>query len=257
MSLSWLDRLSLYVHPRRVVLERRSWRGAVCRQVLDTAPPAAGGPDWQPALAAVAGVLAADGRRGGRAAVVVADHFVRYAVLPWSDEVSGEGARRAVAQALLRNALGERAEGLEIALDRPRFRQPGLAAGIERAFLDELRAVLRRQHIVMTSLQPRLVRELAAGRRQLGSFDGWFVSAEAERLTLAGIAAGSLVALRNQRVSPDSLTAELSALLAADCQREPGGKLFVCTAGGLPLPVLPPPWEIVAWPSALPGGAHA
>lgn len=253
MSLSWLDRLSLYVHPQRVVLERRSWRGAVRRQAAVVIAPAPGESDWQPALAAVAHTLAADGRRGGRVEIVVADHFVRYAVLPWSDSISGPRARLAVARALLRNTLGERADGLEIALDRPRFRRPGLAAGVDRRFIHELRAQFHRHRIAVASLQPRLVCELAAGRRKLADFDGWFVSADPERLTLASLEGGSLVALRNQRATPDSLAAELSALLAADCRSAPGGKLLFCADGAVTLAGKLSPWEVALWPSVLPG----
>lgn len=256
MSLSWLDRLKLYVHPRRVVLEHRSWRGAVRRQEAVVPPPVPGESDWQPALAAVAGMLAADNRRGGRVEIIVADHFVRYVVLPWSDGITGPRARQAVAHALLRNTLGERVDTLEVALDRPRFRRTGLAAGIERRFVDELRGAFRRRRIAVSSLQPRLVRELASGRKKLADFDGWFVSADPERLTLASLERGSLVALRNQRSTPESLGTELGALLAADCRREPGGKLFVCT-DGLMLPSIPPPWEVAAWPSVLSGVTHA
>lgn len=219
-------------------------------------PPAPGESDWQPALAAVAEMLADDNRRGGRVEIIVADHFVRYVVLPWSDGITGSRARHAVAYALLRNTLGERGDALEIALDRARFRRPGLAAGIERRFVDELRGAFRRRRIAVSSLQPRLVRELASGSRRLADFDGWFVSADPERLTLARLERGSLVALRNQRSTPDSLGSELGALLAADCQREPGGKLLVCP-DGLMLPSILPPWEVTAWPSVLPGGTHA
>jgi len=257
VSLSWLDRLSLYVHPRRVVLERRAWREAPRRHWVDVAPPSAGEPDWQPVLAAVASALAADGRRGGRAGLVVADHFVRYALLPWSDDVVGARARQAVARALLRNTAGERADALELALDRPRFRRPGLAAGIERSFLDSLRGVLRQQRVAISSLQPRLVRELAAGRRKLAGFDGWFVSADAERLTLARLRRGSLVTLRNQRTTREALSTELVAILAAESGGEEGGKLLFCCDAPLQLEPAIGGWEVSPWPSSLPGGTHA
>lgn len=256
MSLSWFDRINLYVHPRRVVLEHRSWRGAVRRREALVLPSAPGESDWQPSLAAVAGMLADDNRRGGRVEITVADHFVRYVVLPWSDGINGPRARQTVAHALLRNTLGERVDALEIALDRARFRRPGLAAGIERRFVEELRGAFHRRHIAVSSLQPRLVRELASGGRKLANFDGWFVSADPERLTLARLECGSLVALRNQRSTPDSLGSELGALLAADCQREPGGKLLFCTDGQVQPSILPP-WEVMAWPSVLTGAAHA
>ena len=215
MSLSWLDRLTLHFGPQRVGLERRSWGGGVeCRAV---AVPAAesGEADWQPALRAAASLLAADSG-GGRLRVVVANHFVRFALLPWSERVLGDKARRAVARALLQHNLGEAAARLDIALDRAAFGLNGLAAGIDRELLDGLRRIARERRLRLAAIQPQLTAELAAARRMLD--DGCVVISEPGWLTLAGLRHGDLCLLRNHRAAatPAGQAGELLAMLAAD-----------------------------------------
>lgn len=259
MSPSWLDRLTLLVHPREVVLERQPWRGATLRQQATVAPAAAGEADWQPAVAAVAAVLAADGKRGGGLRIVVADHYVRYALLPWSDALAGGKGRRDMARALLRHTLGEQADGLEIALERPRFRRNGIAAGIDSRFLAALRAAAGSHRLRLHSLQPRLLAEVAANRQRLAAVDGWFACIDHGRVVLLGTRGGDVACLRNHRAAtadPVALGAELSGLLAAE-----GGILNsrrVClSSGGPTLPAtLAGEWETTVWPLAFAGAKH-
>ena len=113
MSLLWPERLTLLIHPQRVLLERRDFRGRVACEVA-TALPVADAAVWQGALSAALVLLERCGRRGSRLRIVVADHFVRYALLPWSETMCRPAERRAVALALFRSSLGEKADALGI-----------------------------------------------------------------------------------------------------------------------------------------------
>lgn len=265
MSLSLLERLTLFVHPRRLMLERRSWRGAVLHQTAEVARPASGEADWQPALKAAEALLATSGRGAGLR-IVVADHFVRYALLPWSEEISGKTARLALARALLKNALGDKAAALDIALDRPAFGRNGLAAGIDSQLLAGLRAAARARHLRLGSLQPRLIAEMATRHRQLA--DGWFVCLEPGWLSLVGLVGGEITSLRNHRANtgdPASLAGELDGLLVAariapEAGDKPealaGNKVFVASRA-VPPPQLAGGWEMTCWPPVVGGEAHA
>lgn len=254
MSLSWLDRLTLFIHPQRVVLERQCWRGAASRQLAEVAPPAGGEADWQPVMAAAETLLKAAGK-GGALRIVVADQLVRYALLPWSDLVAGKAARQGMARALLKNALGDKADGLDIALDRPAFGKNGIAAGIDRRLLAGLRATAKAQRLRLNSLQPRLIAELAAGK-QLN--DGWLACLDRGWLTLAGIRGGEISSLRNHRASTDNpaaLAGELAGLLAAESAAVDGKKVLI-SSSDVTAPKLAGGWEITLVP-ALGGGVHA
>jgi len=257
VSLSWLDRLTLFVHPQRVVLERQPWRGVARRQSADVAPPATGEADWQPALSAAGTLLKADGRRGAALRIVIADPFVRYALLPWSADLCGKRARLAMARALLRNTLGDKAEGLDIALDQPAFGKNGIAAGIDRHLLAGLRGAAKAQRLRLSSLQPRLMAELVARHKQLG--DGWFACLDLGWLTLAGLRGGEIACLRNHRAStgePGLLAGELAGLLAAEAALVDGRKVFISSRAVAPLQ-LGGAWETTCWPATVGADADA
>lgn len=255
MSLSWLDRLTLFIHPQRVVLERQPWRGALSRQAAEVAPPAAGEADWQPVLAAADALLKTAGQ-GAALRIVVADHLVRYALLPWSEMLTGKAARLDMARALFRNALGERAAALDIALDRPAFGKNGIAAGIDRQLLAGLRAAAKARRLRLNSVQPRLIAELAAQQTQLN--DGWLACLDLGWLTLAGVRDGEIASLRNHRASttePAVLAGELAGLLAAESATVNGKKVLISTSAGA-APKLAGGWETTLV-APVAGGAHA
>lgn len=255
MSLSWLDRLTLFIHPQRVVLERQPWRGAPSSQAAEVAPPAAGEADWQPVLAAADALLKTTGK-GAALRIVVADHLVRYALLPWSEMLIGKAARLDMARALFRNALGERAAALDIALDRPAFGKNGIAAGIDRQLLAGLRATAKARRLRLSSVQPRLIAELAAQQTQLN--DGWLACLDLGWLTLAGVRDGEISSLRNHRASttePAILAGELAGLLAAESATVNGKKVLISTTA-VAAPKLAGGWETtLVTPVA--GGVHA
>lgn len=255
MSLSWLDRLTLFIHPQRVVLEKQPWRGAASWQMAEAGIPAAGEPDWLPALSAARTLLEASGR-GSALCIVVADHFVRYALLPWSDMLTGKQARLGMARALFRNALGDKAEALEIALDRPAFGKNGIAAGLDRPLLVGLRALAKARRLRLNSLQPRLMAELAAAGGPLN--DGWFACLDDGWVSLAGVRDGAIASLRNHRASTaDStvLARELAGLLIAESSTVNGKKVLISTLSGM-LPALPAGWD-TSPVTAICGAAHA
>lgn len=257
MLLSWLDRLTLFVHPQRLVLERQPWRGTISRQQVDVALPAAGEADWQPALAAAGSFLIAHGRRGAALRIVIADHFVRYALLPWSDDIIGDKARLALALALLKNALGDKANALEIALDRPAFGKSGIAAGVDRRLLAGLRASAQAQRLRLDSLQPHLIVELAARHKQLS--DGWFVCIDREWLTLVGLRRGEIGCLHNYRASTGDanlLAGGLTGLLVAESAAVEGRNLYI-SSSEIGIPTLIDDWETTRWPSAVGADLHA
>lgn len=220
VSLSWLDQLLLLVHPRQVVLEHSPWRGETSWQRVEVAPPTAGQADWRPALDAAV-VLLGNAPRGAALRIVVADALVRYALLPWNETLLGRKDRQAMALALLRNSLGEKAGALEIAVDDPCFGQNGLAAGIERELADGLRRIAKGRHQRLGSIRPRLMAELAARRQHLG--DGWFACVDDDWISLLGLAGGSPVRLRNHRAGPE----ELAGLLAAEAAAIAGRRLDI------------------------------
>lgn len=257
MSPSWLDRLTLILHPRRTVLEQRPFRGDTVRQESAVAPAAPGEAAWNPALVAGFALLDARSGRGGSLRLVVSDHFVRYALLPWSDSVCSPAARREMGRALLKSVFGDKAGTLEITIDRPAFGHPGIAAGIDSDLLAALRAGAKTRRLRLESIKPRLIAELAARQREVG--DGWFASVDHDWLTLAGLRGGSIVRLHNHRLSiadPGLLAVELGGLLGAGRAEVPGRRLIIAH-GDVPVPSRVADCETSCHPYHVAGLVHA
>lgn len=257
MSPSWLDRLTLLVHPHHAVLERHPLRGAGSRRGSAVAPTAPEQTAWQPALAACFALLDARGKRGASLNVVIADHFVRYALLPWSDMLCSPAARRDMGRALLKGSLGEKAGALEITVDPPAFGRSGLAAGIDRDLLAALRAGAKARRLRLASIKPRLIAELAARPKDIGN--GWFASVDRDWLTLAGLRDGDVTRLHNHRLSvadPALLAVELGGLLAAGRADVPGHRLLI-VHGDTPAPSRVADWETTCHPYHVAGWVHA
>jgi len=253
VSLSWLDTLTLVLHPRQVLLERRPWRGQPTRLEAPVAEPEAGEPAWQAAFVAASGLLAG-APRGAALRIVVADHFARYVLLPWSADFVRRKARLELARVLFRSALGERAAALEITVDVPAFARNGLAAGLDATLLEALRGVARSRRLRLASIQPRLVAEFSARRKQVG--DGCFVSLDRDWLALIEWQDGQVVGIRNHRASDTD--GELPGVLASLPSRgEVGAVRQLHVAGSSGLKDLAEGWQAVCWPGLFAGAGHA
>lgn len=231
MSRWWPERHELLVHPHCARLSTGDTRTVAVAG--DGAPP------WQEALAAAFALAAEKLPRRSRVTFVIADHFVRYALLPWSDRLLGRQLRLDSARALLRASYGEAASGLEIALDRPRFGMNGIAAGIDGALLATLRTEAAKAGFGIAAIRPQAVHVLAAERGRITGGDGWFCRAERDRIVLAGFSAGNVTSLRNQRselADGEALARELAGLTAV---APPAGRAVLYFRGeALPAPQL-------------------
>lgn len=138
-------------------------------------------------------------RRGARVTVVLSSHHARYALLPWSANLAREEEWLAFARFRLRDTYGAAAEGWEVRVSPGEPRASRVACAVERQLLEELRAVAGKAGVRLMSVQPSLMHAFNVRRSEFDREDGWLVSAEPGRLTLALIAsrAWQLVRVRN------------------------------------------------------------
>lgn len=139
MSLLFRDELRVVLTPEQVLMVRikraMTYRG-LRRKVLEKkavlcAAYAAGGTQWGAALQALEAALTVQAGRKAFATVVLSNHFMRYALLPWSDVPVSEDEEMSYARHTFRQAYGDAAESWELRLSPGRIGQPHLmtAAG--------------------------------------------------------------------------------------------------------------------------------
>jgi hypothetical protein len=164
-------------------------------------------------------------------AVVLSNHFVRYAVLPWSRALPSELAWTAYAQHTFSSIYGPAATGWDIRVSRAGRSEARVASAVDTALLESLRSIPG-----IVSIEPYLMVAGNARRRTLGMQPGWFVLHEPGRLTLGLIEnrCWKIVRCRQAREDwrdtlADVLDRELAAAGDLECEHA-----FVCSEQEVP-----------------------
>ena len=186
MSPLWRDEVGMYLTPRRVCLVRigRGMRPTLLRE--EDHSEAQRTPGWEPVLALLEGRLAQPEWTDARARIVIADQWVRYAVVPWSDSLSSADERMAHARELIASIFGD-ASNWAVSLSEAPPGESRLACAMPTALLESLRQLTARHGLKLASVQPQLIAAYNAWRHRLPTVAAaWFVTVEE----------GSLAALR-------------------------------------------------------------
>ena len=224
MSLSWLKRkhLRIGLGAKRVMVS-----GAKAVEL-------AAGEDWRPAVAALPEILKAHKSRD--ASLVLADQFVRYALLPWNETLKSTEQWLALARHRFAGLHGAaRAAEWEVKVTETAPAGPQLSCAVDRALVNALTHKFSAQGIRLVSVQPFLVAAYNRIRATVGNASCWVVVEERGRLTLVLIQRGAWLAIRSRRCDerwrlmlPEMLERE-SAFLGIS---EPCTRVIVCAQDG-------------------------
>lgn len=145
--------------------------------------PASGAEPWQGAIAALKSL---EWVQPSRVSVVLSNHLVRYAVLPWSDGLATPAEEEAYLRHHFGKIHGERAKAWTLRASEDRRGVPRLASAIDTALLEELRGVFPKAGKArLVSVQPELMEAINRWRGAIPSAGAWLVLAEPERACLA------------------------------------------------------------------------
>jgi hypothetical protein len=140
--------------------------------------------------------------------IVLADHWVRYAILPWSDALSTPAERRAHARELLSGVFGVSMSEWTVSLSAAPPGASCLASAVPTALLTALQQLSIRHRQKLIAVQPQLIAAFNSWRHALpADKTAWFVTVEA----------GSLAALR---MCPQGIDRVHAVRIGADWGRE-------------------------------------
>ena len=222
MSLSWLKRkhLRIGLGAKRVMV---SGGKAVELPAAD---------DWRAAVEALPAILQSN--RSRDASVVLADQFVRYALLPWNEAAKSAEQWLALGRHRFAALHGAAAAEWDVKVTETAPRGARLACAVDRELLQAILAAFVAAGVTLVSVQPFLVAAFNRIRRDVGNGSCWIVVEEPGRLTLALIQRGAWVAIRSRRSDdrwrlalPEILERE-SAFLGLD---QPCTRVIVCAQG--------------------------
>lgn len=204
------ERVSLGLCPDRIGVVRRKagWRNrkqAPERGVIDVAPDAATA-GWKPALDAVGRWVAEYNIKNATAALTLSNAFARFALLPWSRQVTRGEEEMALARARFENQYGDMT-GWTVELDRGRYGAARVACAVETELIEQLRHLFTANRIVCDVVQPYFVAGWNCWRSrisQAGKTDALFAVAESDAVVMASVKAGHWHSLRATRGGVDA-----------------------------------------------------
>jgi hypothetical protein len=165
---------------------------------------------------------------------VLADQFVRYALLPWNEAVKHPEQWLALARHRFGALHGAAAAAWDVKVTDTAPLGPRLACAVDRELIEGLASAFVTAGVNLVSVQPFLVAAFNRIRQTIGNGSCWIVVEEPGRLTLALIQRGAWVAIRSRRsderwriVLPEILERE-SAFLGLD---QPCTRVIVCAQG--------------------------
>jgi hypothetical protein len=176
---------------------RRSLRSKPIRREVIPVEPSSAAASWQAAVDALPAALARAGK--AEVTVVLSNHFVRYALLPWTPHVKARDEWMALARHRLAAAHGATVDDWSIRISETASRGPRIASAVDKALLAAITQRVGASRAVLVSVQPYLMAAFNRIRHLIGGESCWLVVEEPGRLTLALIECGLWSAIRTRR----------------------------------------------------------
>jgi hypothetical protein len=199
---------------RLVAVRRKRLRADVDLRTIEAYDPLPGAASWAGAVQALERFLHGPQPRTGELGIVLSNHFVRYLVIPWSERIASAQESRKYAEAAFEDVFGEVSAGWEICTSPEGSGMPRLAAAVDRALLENIRAAAKRSRLRLKSVQPYLMAAYNRVVAPLGEKDFIFMLVEVDRVCILASEGGVL-----RQVSA-ATTADDPACLAVLLERE-------------------------------------
>lgn len=214
MSPLWRDQLRIVLCPRQLLLLRlkRGLRPRVAAKHVIPCECPPGAPAWDAALRALAASAEKPEWREADAVVVLSNHFVRYLLTPWSDELSDDREHVEFARHGFSRIYGQSAEQWEVRLALDEVGATHVACAVDRRLIEGVQETSKKNRLRLISIQPYLIAALNQWCDRFREGSRWFVLAEHGRICFALLEHGRWRWLRCQRL-PDETRPELPVLL--------------------------------------------
>jgi len=135
-----------------------------------------------------------------RVRVVLSNHFVRYALVPWSRSLSDPAEEEAYVRHHFVRIHGERAKAWALRWSEDSADAPRLASAVDATLLDEIKASFPPGGKArLVSIQPALMAAANHARRALPDSGAWLVVAETDRACVALYGHGGWRAVQNAK----------------------------------------------------------
>jgi hypothetical protein len=204
VSPLWRDEVGVHLSPRRVLMIRVGHRFK--RAVVATHEHSiicGDANDWTAPLGVLDQLLDRSQWQGATLRVVLADSWVRYALVPWVLELRSAEEHESHARQVLVRLYGTAVDDWQICLSQAPPGHARVACAMPAELLQAIRELCTRHTMRLTSLQPQLLTAYANLRRQLPDSGAWFVTIGEGTLAAARLGSGAWDRIHCVRIGSD------------------------------------------------------
>jgi hypothetical protein len=204
VSLSLRNEVRVGLAPDHVALARVSWgwRRRIAEKRLIPLDCAKRG-DWHPSIEALDEILGDAKRTRAEATVILSSHFVRHALVPWSEHLASDEEKEAWVRHHFIELYGESDVPAEYRWSEERPDELCVATAIDRELLAQIAAAFERSGLRLRSVQPYLMAAFNRWRRRIRHAPTWLVVPEAGRICICGFAGRRWQMIASQRVDSE------------------------------------------------------
>jgi hypothetical protein len=159
--------------------------------------------DWRAPLGVLDQLLERSQWRGASLRLVLADCWVRYALVPWAAELRSADEQASHARQVMVRLYGNAVTDWEICLSQSPPGKPRVACAMPAELLLAVRELRARRGIKLTSLQPQLLAAYDNWRHRLPASGAWFVTIGEGTLAAARLGRGAWDRIHSLRIGCD------------------------------------------------------
>lgn len=125
--------------------------------------------------------------------LVLSNHFVRYAVIPWNNELSTQDERLVYTKHSFTQAFGENVKGWDLRMSQSAYGQSTIASAIDRTLLNTIHSVFDELSMPLQAIYPHLMLTINHTFMEINNkklsyntmSDFWIVTIQNQRLCIA------------------------------------------------------------------------
>jgi hypothetical protein len=204
VSPSWRDEIGIHLSPGHVLMIRvrhRFRRNVVANH--EHSIVCGDFNDWTAPLGVLDHVLDRPEWRHARTKVVLADCWVRYALVPWTSELNSADEQLSHARQVLVRLYGNSMNDWKICVSQAPPGCARVACAMPEQLLAATRDVHQRHGMKLISLQPQLLAAYNNWRGQLPAAGAWFVTIGEGTLAAARVGLKCWDRIHNVRIGSD------------------------------------------------------
>lgn len=198
MLPSWRNQLRVVLCPDKAIILGlgKGLRRKVEIQAILSCIPMPDAPAWQPALSAFEQWLGANDTGKAEVTVVLSNHFVRYALMPFSEDVTSRAEEQTLAQILFESIYGDWAKQWQFQIGEGGYGEARLVAGVDSMLLNRIGDVMAAHSLRLRGVAPYLVSAFNRFHERIQEDSGLFAVAEPGQLAVIAFRSGQISGVR-------------------------------------------------------------